>query len=578
MLEQAPAAAPTATAGADSAQTLVFSAKSRAALDDYQVRLATWLRDNPGIALAHVAHTLGHHRQPFAHRRVLVARNAEEAAQLLETQDARRVFTHSPSAERLSVVFMFPGGGAQYAGHGARPVRDDAGLSRGDGPRPLDSRAALRHRPAQRVPCGRRRIRCRGRAQLQRPSLQLPLVFLIEYSLVSLWESLGVKADALIGHSMGENAAACVAGVISLEDALGLVLLRGQLMDEVPGGGMLSVAMSAADLRERLGPDLDLAAANSPLLSIASGPCRGARCAAGAPRGRRHRIATRAHRHRGAFAAARAASCGASAPTCRASRCIAPRIPIVSNLTGDWLTDAEATDPEYWVRHLRNTVRFADGVQRLLQDKSRLFVEIGPGNILGSFVRQSHDAIVQRMFASLRHRDEPVGDDVHLRTVAGRLWASGLDIERLALWPEGGPRVPLPGYAFQHSRYWIEASATDTQQDGDEALFPQRAPFGPEWFWEPRWVQQGIAQGAAPAPQVWCVFHHGDPVARSCITALREQGHEVIEVLSGDALARIDTHTWSLAPEAGGAAYEELVAARWSRTTAFPTASCTPGC
>jgi acyl transferase domain-containing protein len=153
------------------------------------------------------------------------------------------------------------------------------------------------------------------------------------------------------------------------------------------------------------------------------------------------------------------------------------------------------------VRHLRNTVRFADGVQRLLQDKSRLYVETGPGNILGTFVRQSHDAIVQRIFASLRHRDEPVGDDVHLRTVAGRLWASGLDIEAARLWPGNWPHLPLPGYAFQHSRYWVEASASDPQQNGDEALFPQRAPFGPEWFWEPRWVQKGIAQGAAPPPQ-----------------------------------------------------------------------------
>ena len=548
VLEQPPPAGPQPAAAEDVAQNLIISAHSRAALDEYQTRLAQWLREHREVPLAQVAHTLGLHRRVFAHRRVLAARNSDEAAQILESSDVRRLFNHSAGTERLSTVFMFPGGGAQYPGM-ARGLYERMPAFRGsmdEGFRILQQEFGTDLRPA-----------FADDVELQRPSVQLPLIFLIEYALVALWESLGVRPEALIGHSMGENAAACVAGVMSLRDALGLVLLRGRLMDEVPDGGMLSVPMSATDLAQRLGTELDLAAANSPLLSIASGPNAAlddlqARLTAEGIEARRVRIQIAAHSRmlEGIL--------GRFREYLRGIRLQAPRIPVVSNLTGNWLTDQQATDPEYWVRHLRNTVRFADGVQLLLQDKSRLYVEVGPGNILGSFVRQSHDSIVQRVFASLRHADDPVGDDVHFRAVAGRLHASGLQIPPRLLWPDTWRKALLPTYGFQHARYWIDPATPDAWH-GEDALFPERAGLGAEWFWEPRWLQQGIAAGSPAPPQLWCVFHHGDELAVHCIATLRTQGHRVIEVLSGDALVRVDEHTWSLAPEAGGAGYDELL-------------------
>ena len=268
LLEEAPARKPNAVAGGRS-QALVFSAKSGAALDAWQARFAQWLRSHPHVPLESIAHTLGRSRHQFEHRRVLAARTSEEAARVLEGGDARRLFTHTGGAGQLSIVFMFPGGGAQYAGmarglyHTVTAFRQ--AMDEGFGILERRFRTDLR-------PVFLDMEDGQASAQLQRPSVQLPLIFLIECALVALWDSLGVRPDALIGHSMGENAAACIAGVMSLEDGLGLLLLRGQLMDEVRGGGMLSVPMNGAELGKRLGPDLDLGAVNSALLSIASGP------------------------------------------------------------------------------------------------------------------------------------------------------------------------------------------------------------------------------------------------------------------------------------------------------------------
>jgi acyl transferase domain-containing protein/thioesterase domain-containing protein len=555
VLEEAPAGTQPAQQDGESL-ALVFSAKSAASLDAAQSRLAEWLRTHSDVPLGRIAHTLGRSRQAFEHRRVLAARSTEEARQILETSDARRLYTHLASSERLSVVFLLPGGGAQYTGM-ARGLYESMPAFR----RTMDEGfAILEHRFGTnlRPPFLARGIdEVTAVEKLQRPSVQLPLVFLIEYALASLWDSLGVRPDALLGHSMGENTAACIAGVLSLEDGLGLVLLRGQLMDEVTGGGMLSVPMSAADLKPRLGPELDLAAANSPLLSIASGPVAALdelqqALQSEGIEARRVRIDIAAHSRMLDGILDRFGKYLSGV------KLVAPRIPIVSNFTGRWLTDAEATDPQYWVRHLRNTVRFAEGVQLLLQDKSRLFVEVGPGAILGSFVRQSHEANVQRVFASLRHPDDPVDDATHVTTVAARLWASGLAVPEEKLWPGSQEKVPLPNYAFEHSRYWIEPAKEDVTLDED-SLLPQRQSPGADWLWQPRWLQQGIPEGAPPSPKNWCVFHQGDPIALACVAALRGQGHTVVEVLSGDALARVDEHRYSIAPEAGSTAYEELL-------------------
>jgi acyl transferase domain-containing protein len=338
------------------------------------------------------------------------------------------------------------------------------------------------------------------------------------------------------------------------------VLLRGQLMDEVPDGGMLSVPMAESELRSLLGPDLDLAAANGPLLSIASGP-NGAlaelsdRLKQRGIEARRVRINIAAHSRMldgilerfGAYL--------------RGMTLRAPSLPIVSNLTGRWLTEAEATDPDYWVRHLRNTVLFSDGVKLLLEAPERVFIEVGPGSILGSFVRQLHDAPMQRIVGSVRHPDDPVADEVLFRTVLGRLWAMGTPLPPEQLWDAEATLLSLPTYAFQHSRYWIEPSSPDSIGEDDEALLPERLSEPDDWFSGVRWVQHGILEPADGTPLTWCVFHENDPLLLGCISSLREQGHRVVEVIAGDSWSRVGPERYTLAPESGGRAYQALLEA-----------------
>ena len=545
----------------DSPQLLVLSARNRKSLDVAAKRLADWLRRNPQQALADVAYTLRVGRHGFDQRRVLACADRDEAIALLEDGDTRRVFTHTKELDQPSLVFMFPGGGAQYLRMGrglydSEPVfreHIDKGLA------VLESRfgadlAPVLLAPGEPTP--------ELAEQLARPSAQLPLTFLVEVALTRLWESYGIKPAALIGHSMGENTAACIAGVFSFEDALGLLLLRGQLVEQTSAGGMISVPMAASELVPLLGTELDLASANSPQLSVASGntlalEALAVRLAAEGIDTQRVRVNVAGHSR----------LLDEILPRFRAYlRGITlnePRLPIVSNRTGLWLDPARARDPEYWVEHLRNAILFADGVNTLLESDNRVFLEVGPGNMLGSFVRQNPRAPSQRVLSSMRHPEDQTPDHVYFRTVMGRLWALGVDFDVERLWGKGRRRVPLPTYAFQHARYWIEPGAGTDSSKRDEQR-PLRLHDLGDWFRKPRWVQQGILEFNAE-PHTWLAFHGREPVGQAMLASLREAGHRVVSVLPGDAFAQIDESTYSLAAEAGGAGYQELIDALVAR-------------
>lgn len=548
---------PTARPKDDSAQLLALSARSKRALDDASTRLANWLRSHPQQSLADVSYTLLEGRHGFEHRRVLACKSHDEAIALLENNDARRVFTHVHELEDPSVVFLFPGGGAQYFQMG-RGLYDNEPVFREHidrGLNLLQTRFNVELRSVFLASTGERE---QVVEQLAKPSVQLPLIFLVEYALTRLWEHYGVKPAALMGHSLGENTAACVAGVFSFEDALGLVLLRGQLMDEVPQGAMLSVSLPAHQLMPLLGTELDLAAANSAQLSVASGPAPlidqlAARLTEQGIESQRVRINIAAHSRllEGIL--------GRFRDYLRSIRLSEPQLPLISNRTGKWLDATRARDPEYWVEHLRNSVMFADGIATLLESADRVFIEVGPGNTLGSFVRQTPGAPVQRVFASLRHHQDPVPDEVYFKTVVGRLWAVGVKPDLAKLWRVVPKRTPLPTYPFQHGSYWIEPGAGSAVAIKED-LRPQRLSAFEDWFREPRWVQRGVLE-SDETPRTWLVFMSNEPVAERSVAMLRELGHRVITVQAGDTFAKLSDEAFAIAPEAGGAGYQELVEA-----------------
>ncbi|MEA1620048.1 SDR family oxidoreductase [Erythrobacter sp. T5W1-R] len=545
------------------AQILTLSARSEAALNEASGNLAAHLRSNPDQPLEDVAFTLKEGRRAFEKRRVLVAEDHAEAADRLEKGGQGRVFTHTDLGPNTDVVFMFPGGGAQYVGmarnlYETEPVFQDVmdrGLDILDGKIDYDIRALwLAEGDAA----------AEAEERLKTPSIQLPLIMITEYALAQLWMSWGVTPAAMIGHSLGENTAACLAGVLSFEDCIGLVHLRGALFDRVPPGGMLSIPMSEESLRAEIGDDLDIACINAPDLSVVSGSDEklaelADQLAAREIEAKRVPINIAAHSRMldpilPEFEA-----------YLRSITLNPPQIPIISNRTGQPLRAEEATDPSYWVQHLRNTVHFSDGIATLAGKRDRVYLEVGPGRALSSLAKASGKVEAQAVLSSLRHADEDIADDLFFLETIGRLWACGIQVDWDQIWGDAKRRrVPLPTYPFQRKRYFIEP-ADGVRQGLEPPLI--RSEEIAEWGFAPAWLPRSapcpvdVAHDLAEAERhVWLVFCDTVGLGAGCAARLRDAGHTVIEVRAGDRFLQTGDMSYTLAPERGREGYDLLLA------------------
>ncbi len=539
-------------------QPLVLSAKSRGALDEGAKRLAVHLRSHPEQDLADVAYTLKEGRRAFERRRVLVAGSHEEAASLLEGGDPRRVFSHDHLGDNPEVVFMFPGGGAQYAGmardlYETEPVFADwmdRGLAVLQPKLDYDIRALW-------LPVAGADAAANER--LKRPSVQLPLIMITEYALAQLFQSWGVMPAVLVGHSMGENTAACLSGVISFEDCIGLVHLRGSLFDTIAPGGMLSVPLDAATLRGMLAGDLDMASVNAPGLCVVSGPdaaLQGLAQQLAAQDIETTRIAIDIAAHSrmlepilarfGAFL--------------RGIELHPPKLPIISNSTGVALTDVQATSPDYWVQHLRNTVNFQACMATLTAEPGRVFLEMGPGRALSSLA-QANGVASGQVIAALRHPEQKMADDAWHTGAIARLWACGVPVDWEPIW--GGARrnrVLLPGYAFQRKPYFIEPG----KAAAEATALPARIEDMAAWGWKPHWrpSSAGVdidADLADATPQSWLIFTDAEGLGAACAARLQAAGHRVTTVRAGDGFGRDGAGGYVLAPDRGREGYDQLI-------------------
>ena len=566
--------APTRAAGEASDwpfQLLCVSGHGKAALEGNTERLAAHL-DSTQDDLADIAWTLKEGRRAFEHRRVVVAETAEEAAAALRENDPRRVFTHRRIAAEPEITFMFPGGGAQYVTM-ARDLYETEPVFADWMDRGLDLLQPKLDRDIRALWLPGPDAAEEAAAQLRRPAIQLPLVMIVEYALAQLWISWGVRPKALIGHSMGENTAACLAGVMSFEDCIGLVHLRGQLMESVERGGMLSVALSPEALAPYLGDDLDLAVVNGPELTVASGPEAAldrlaARLEAEEVHCQRIAIDIAAHSRLLDPILARFGAC------LRAMDLAPPQIPVISNRTGEVLTEAEATDPDYWVAHLRHTVRFSDGLSTLARTQGRVYLEVGPGKALTSLAGQHPDIDANQVINSLRHPDDPTPDDAYFLATLGRIWAVGGRFDWGQYWGEARRnRVVLPTCAFQKSLYFIEPAAPRAAQEDD---WPMREDDPARWGWKPAWrptyapCEVDVAGNLSGAPrETWLLFADETGLAGRVAARLKAAGHTVTLVRPGDAFARIGSD-FTLAPERGREGYDQLLRAL-AEDKALPT-------
>lgn len=474
VLEEASATSDT-KAAARPWQLLTLSAKTQTALDHATTNLGAYLRQHPELDPADVAYTLQVGRTAFEYKRVLVCAHTNDAANALCAVDARRIFESFKETVERPVAFMFSGQGTQYAGMGCELYLTEPAFRKqvdhcSEILKPhlgFDLREVLYPEHGQLE---------KTRRLLDETATAQPALFVTEYALAQLWIDWGVRPQAMIGHSIGEYVAACLAHVLSLEDALALVAARGRLMGDLPAGAMLSVALPASQLEAMLGETLSIATVNSASLTVVSGPAKEI-----------NRLAvklvsqgTHCRRLRTSHAFHSAMMDQALEPFkehLRRVKLSPPEIPYVSNLTGRWITAVEATAPEYWANHLRQTVRFSEGLQELLRGFEGALVEVGPGETLTVLAKQHlpRDAATP-VFASLRRPETSDSDVAFLLNTMGRLWLAGVSFDWHGFhagWQRR--RLPLPTYPFERQRYWIEAQ--QERSDASQREQPEENGF-----------------------------------------------------------------------------------------------------
>jgi amino acid adenylation domain-containing protein len=470
VIEQPPERHSSPSAGSN--HLLVLSARSPAALDQATDNLAEYLKSHPDLNLADVAWTLQVGRRSFDCRRAVVAANATEAINSLSKRDREHVQTRLKPNDAPEVYFLFPGQGSQHPNmareiYDAEPVFRQAVDRCAEVLRPhIDADLRTLLYPAEGAGDEARR-------SVTETVIAQPAIFTIEYALAQLWMSWGIRPKAMAGHSIGEFVAACLAGVISLEDALALVALRGRMMQGIAAGGMLSVRLSEAEVRGRLREPLSLAAVNSPSLCVVAGALEplgqfeqeliaaGVAC---------RRLVTSHAFHSAMMDPLVDPLAGAFSKV----RLRPPQIPYVSGVTGTWITADEATDARYWARHAREAVQFSAAIKELRKKPEAILLEVGPGNVLATLARQhSGFPATQVIVSSLSDGFSGEGDSEALIAALGALWLAGEKPNWSALHQEvPRQRISLPTYPFERKRYWLEGA-----EDAAETLVAV-APVG----------------------------------------------------------------------------------------------------
>ncbi len=568
-------------------QLLLFSARSASGLEQVARQLADHLEGDAGRSLPDVAYTLqrGRARHPF--RRMVRCSSVAEAVQGLRGDDAERNLSFHCERLDRSVAFLFPGLGEHAPGMAAALFEHEAvfrralerclallaerGLELADvltRPDPNARQAAPDLRQLRRQdPDGHAGDPFGSTARAQ------PAVFAVEYALAEMLASWGIQPAAVIGYSLGEYVAACRAGVLSLEDALTLVAGRAALIDSLPEGGMLAVPLAAGEVEARMPAELGVAAEIHDALHVVAGPLPAIEAfEAGL-------VADQVACRR--LATSHAFHSSMMAPIAERFRTLLaqvelrpPRIPLLSNVTGDWLRAAQATDPDYWVRHLVETVRFGAGLRHLVGQADTVLLEVGPGQTLGSFALQHPEYAGEAgapVLATMPGRFVPrPGHRMVLETL-GRLWLAGVRLDWTGFHAEESRvKVRLPAYPFARDRFWLDRAASGA---------PPRAETGGEgksadvdgWFYRERWHQAPPAKAPPGGVDGWLVFGGGDTCGDQVAAALRARGERVIRVTPGAVFARSEDG-YTLTPgrvadfgrllealERGGQAFTEIV-------------------
>ncbi len=514
---------------------LLVSGRSPAAVMAAQSELKAFLESSPGIDPHAVAYTSRHGRKNFLNRVAIPFRDKEELIQAL----GNRTSAFLNSSAKRALVFMFPGQGNQYIRMGLplyethevfrKAIDECAEVLKGE--LQFDIRTILFPVPADEEMAS---------AKINETYITQPALFMVSYAQAKLLMSLGLEPGMLIGHSVGEYVAATISGVFSLKDALRAVARRGKLVQALPGGAMLAVLLTEEILSPMLPEGLEIAVVNSPGLCVVSGPVDLIDRFAGELNKTRtfnKKIPTSHAFH----SAMMDPALPAFAEFFKEIRLSPPTIPIASTVTGQWLSPEEATNPDFWVKHVRKTVRFADAAKLCLDAAPAVFVESGPGQSLESAVkRQLAKDSPHGVISTIPAVDNKADPLICYYSALGQLWAAG-DYFRWELFDKKKRSlVSYPGYPFERKPYIIDFSRKDTAKNKSEN---KKKPDINQWFYIPGWkrtapagmmpVNGMAATDIAAGKKCWLLFADEEGLCQEIRKELKTSGNTLFMVGKG---------------------------------------------
>ncbi|MCP4153446.1 MAG: acyltransferase domain-containing protein, partial [bacterium] len=552
VIEEAPEISPSENRDGREHKMLFISAKTAPSLDRAAENLAEYFRNNPAAHIADVAYTLQVGRRPFQHRRFFLCSTVNQAVESLSSP-GENVYEALSTLNDRNVIFMFPGQGTQYAGMGLDLYEKEPFFRK-----EMDRCFEILHSvtgsdfkeylyPTLNTPASTEKI--------NQTEITQPLLFIFEYALAKLLMKWGIKPYAMIGHSIGEYVAACLAGVFQLHDALALVAFRGKLMQEIPPGAMLSVSLSEKKLEPLLKTqkEVELAASNSPSLSVLSGTHQAIEAFEKQlnEKGIQNRRLHTSHAFHSKMMEPVLKKFEAKIAKYRLSK---PEIPFVSNLTGKWIAYEEAMVPHYWTAHLRKTVRFSDGLKQLMEPENAIFVEVGPGKSLSTFLRQHRAPDNNRTAVNLvRHPKESLADDYYLLNKVGQLWLNGVVADWTEFYEdEERRRVPLPTYPFARQRFHMGKMPETLGMDD---LAGKASPRGKleikDWFYAPSWKRSPLPffkNNQLPPESNWLIFFDQLGIGNRLAQELQKKKQSVVTVTFGKEFKKDDDLAFTINP------------------------------
>lgn len=430
---------------------LPVSAKTKTGLLKQQENLLKYLKES-NETIADIAFTLQQGRESFNKRMLIYCDGKEDGIRAIENSSYRKIFGEAKLSDPKT-VFMFTGQGSQYVGM-ARDLYNDFALFR----KLIDeAREVLSEYDIDVLKFILGESHEGLEKELNQTFIAQPLLFAIQYSTARLLEEFGISPDALIGHSIGELTAACIAGVFSYKEGLKIVAERGRIMQQQKPGSMLSVKLPADLLKPHLIGKTEISLINAPEFCVVSGDFDD--------------IDKLAEKLRSDFPDVYASKLKTSHAfhsyliepavdkfTDRISsiKFKEPQIPVISNITGTWAIKEKLQDPDYWGNHIRATVNFAGGINELLKDENTFLLEVGPGNSISTLLSEYPKSKKIQVSSTIRHPKEKMNDTDFFLVSIGKAWTSGISIKWSRYYhDELRCRIPLPTYPFERTKHWI---------------------------------------------------------------------------------------------------------------------------